>query len=358
MLEGRTDNLPVNFQQLSLLRKRAHERLEKMVAYARTTSCRMNFTLNYFGAEVAAERCGNCDNCTIGKSLLTEAGGESLSAVEIYRIILSLVKETQGRYGRSTYCKILLEGTDKLTEEHREKFAGVLRELPPQVVFEAFDSLLLREYLTKTKFINPTVSITEGGKRFLQTGITLPTKKQFKFRKGLYKALREERRILACEMRLPVFAVSTDEDLIRIANARPSTETELIRYLPQTNSKEIIKRFMQVCIDFAPAENIELQENERQIYELYLEQFTASEIASSLQTSIQNVIDVIGQIHKRGYKIDFKKLIDKRKLSRITSELGKVKNPAEAHKELPDCELSEVILVSKILNAFHEDKQL
>lgn len=357
MLERRSDRLPVDFQQLTLLRERANQRLARMVEYARTTTCRTNFILNYFGAEEILDGCGNCDNCTIRKSFTAATPGELPSSLEIYRSILSLVKETQGRYGRSTYCRILLEGSEKLSEELRPKFSGALSQVPPQVVFASFDFLLSRGYLIKAKFINPTVSITEDGKKYLQTGISIPTKRQFSFRKALYKALRQERRDLASELRLPVFAISTDDNLIRIANSRPSTEEEISRYLPEIKTKEIIRRLSQVCMDFAPAEKIDLPENERQIYELYLERLTASEIASFLQTSYQSVIDTLEGIQEKGHNIDYKSLVDQRTFDLIASELNKATAPVEAHKVLPDYELAEVILVSKILSASREDKR-
>jgi hypothetical protein len=325
-----------------------------MVDYARTTSCRTNFILDYFGAEEVAEGCGNCDNCTIGRTFPGEAAADMPSPVEIYRTILSLVRETQGRYGRSTYCKILLEGSNKLAEELRPKFSGALSQLPAQVVFAAFDFLLSRGYLVKAKFVNPTVSITVEGSKYIRTGIAVPARREFRFRKALYKALREERRSLASEMRLPVFAVCTDEELRRLANSRPSSEEEVSRCLPQVSSKQIIRRLLQVCLDFAPSDNIELPENERKTYELYLEKLTAAEISSFLQISVQNVVDVLERIEEKGYSIDFNVLLDKNDFKLIASELAKTNDPIAVHKSLPDCELAEVILVSKILNATSE----
>jgi len=46
------------------------ERIEKMMRYAETTSCRMRFLREYFG-EPVGEPCGHCDNC--GKAALTHS---------------------------------------------------------------------------------------------------------------------------------------------------------------------------------------------------------------------------------------------------------------------------------------------
>ncbi|HEY7213786.1 MAG TPA: ATP-dependent DNA helicase RecQ [Thermoanaerobaculia bacterium] len=40
------------------------ERLRRMVLYAQTALCRWKAVLDYFGEELAAERCGHCDNCS------------------------------------------------------------------------------------------------------------------------------------------------------------------------------------------------------------------------------------------------------------------------------------------------------
>ena len=42
-------------------------KLAMMLQYAETTSCRRRFILNYFGEEYAAESCGACDNCLLGR---------------------------------------------------------------------------------------------------------------------------------------------------------------------------------------------------------------------------------------------------------------------------------------------------
>ncbi len=351
MLERRTERTPFDFQELSMLRDRAHQRLARMVEYARTTSCRTNFILRYFGAEEISNGCGNCDNCTVGKFFTSETSGDMPGLVEINKLILSLVKETQGRFGRSTYCKILLEGSEKIPEELCSKYSGVLSNMPPQLVYGAFDNLLSSSYLAKMSFINPTISITEDGKRYLVSGISIPRMTQFKFRKSLYKALRQEKRDIASELRIPTFAICSDEDLTGIANVRPVNEQQLSRHLPENVSKSTLRRLLQVCLDFSPAESVELPENERQVYELYLEKLTASEIASFLQVSIQNIIDVLEAISREGRKIDFRTLIEQKKFNRIGSELANNSDVVAVHKVLPEAELAEVLLVSRILSA-------
>lgn len=132
---------------------------------------------------------------------------------------------------------------------------------------------------------------------------------------------------------------------------RPVNEQQLSRHLPENVSKSTLRRLLQVCLDFSPAESVELPENERQVYELYLEKLTASEIASFLQVSIQNIIDVLEAISREGRKIDFRTLIEQKKFNRIGSELANNSDVVAVHKVLPEAELAEVLLVSRILSA-------
>ncbi len=351
------DRLQIDFQQILRLREKAHQRLSKVVDYAKTTSCRSNFILDYFGAEEIENGCGNCDNCTLGQSYIKESSHQEnfQSPQEIHQKILSLVKEMHGKYGRTTYCKILLDSSHdkKLPVELRRKFSGTFKEIPVQIVYSAFDFLLSRKYLSKSRAIYPTVSITEEGENYLKTGFSKPAQRTFIFRKALYKALREERRILASELRVPPFLVCSDENLIRIANERPADKDEIRNYLPQNgmNSNTIAQRMLQVCLDFAPAKDVGLSEMERKVYELFLEKLTAVEIAAVLSTSLQNVIEILENLKERGFNIDLHSLIEKDKFALIKSELAKTKDVVAARKAAGDCELAEVVLVSKLLSA-------
>ena len=252
------ERLPVDFQQLSLLRERAHQRLARVVGYAKTTGCRSNYILDYFGADEAEGGCGNCDNCTITSPYVSGDSGieGAMSPKEIHTTILALVKATDGRYGRTTYCKILLEASDKKESSGGwiAEFSGALKDIPAQAVYSAFDFLLTRKYLSRNGLVYPTVSITAEGETYMKTGIATAVKKSFILRKALYKALRDERRALASELRLPVFGVCADEMLIKIANEHPMNQEEISEYLPRegANAGVITGRMLQVCLDFAP----------------------------------------------------------------------------------------------------------
>lgn len=60
--EARAQRLPIDDSLVRKAKKRADSRLEDMLRYSRSISCRRHFLLGYFG-ESSIERCGTCDIC-------------------------------------------------------------------------------------------------------------------------------------------------------------------------------------------------------------------------------------------------------------------------------------------------------
>ncbi len=357
MLTGRyeAERLPVDFRQIELLAERAHQRVQAVVDFAKTTTCRTSFILTYFGAEEIEGGCGNCDNCTVESTYLREGlkAADIPDVHEINRAILSLVEATGGRYGRTTYCKILLEDDFKedLAEKLRKKFAGSLKDLPPQAVYSAFDLLLSRKLLVKSNLLYSTISITQDGKAYLREGFAKPVPRPYPFRKPLYKALRDERRNIASELRLPIFNVCSDASLIRIANDNPSNSREISGFFPEKGEHTglIAGRLLQVCIDFKRVDTANLSEADRKVYEFYLEGLTAAEISAALSLSVQGVIEILGNLKRSGFDVNMRRLVKKDKFAQIENELRETRDIVSAHRAVQDCELAEVMLVSELI---------
>jgi ATP-dependent DNA helicase RecQ len=58
----RASKIPVDDRAVQTARRRAEQRLDTMLRYARSLTCRRRFLLAYFGQE-SPERCGACDVC-------------------------------------------------------------------------------------------------------------------------------------------------------------------------------------------------------------------------------------------------------------------------------------------------------
>ena len=357
MLEARmaAERLTIDFERLSKLRERAKERLKQMTEYSRSTSCRMNSILEYFGADQIDGGCGNCDNCTVNDSYFSESNSEKKLTTprEIHSKILSLVKECRGVFGRTTYCKILLGDRidNSVPSVIAKEYGGSLAGVPDQIVYAAFDFLIERKYLARRGALRPTVSVTPEGENYMRTGFSTPSYSGELFRGALYRALREERRILADQLGLPAFLICGDPDLTKIANERPDDIDTMIARLGtgNLNAQKVAESFLQVCLDFAPAKSVPLSESDRKIYELSLQGTTAAEISSAISISVQEVIDSMERIMALGIKVDLEKLIDRRRFAVIRKELERGSDLTSVRKVVGDCELAEIALVSRII---------
>jgi ATP-dependent DNA helicase RecQ len=104
----RARELTIDFASLQKRKDQEYDKLERMIKYAQTSSCRRAFILGYFG-DRDASRCGHCDTCgnePKGDSgpatpIDTEAGREILLKV------LSGVARSKGRFGKTVVAQML-----------------------------------------------------------------------------------------------------------------------------------------------------------------------------------------------------------------------------------------------------------
>jgi len=351
MLEERFDqkSLPINFNIIEQLKKNNEVKLRQMVEYATTSQCRMNFILQYFGGDELENGCGNCDNCLASKELTSSVFMEK----SVEKQILEGVLSANNTFTKDTILKVLNGSlTKEKTPEQLKAFYGVLSKVPDDKIDEAFDFLLRHDYVRKDGHLYPKLSVTQRGLTFLSRGYAPARKKIPLFQKPLYRALREERRLLALEFEVPPFAICSEENLAQISNLRPLTENELMTYLPSTFSanKKIVTRFLQVCKDFSYQEPVGLPSPFRRVYELYLEKLTITEIAQALDLPAQTILDKLEELEKTGLTINYKQLIKHDKFDKITKELNRGTDITEIRRKVDDCEIAEINLARKIIN--------
>jgi ATP-dependent DNA helicase RecQ len=77
----------------------ALRKLQDMIEYCETTSCRRKYLLNYFGEEFSEENCRSCDNCDNPRELAEATG--------IARTIISCVRELPSHFGVELITDVL-----------------------------------------------------------------------------------------------------------------------------------------------------------------------------------------------------------------------------------------------------------
>lgn len=218
-------------------------RLDKMIAYCKTTKCLRGYILSYFGEE-HGENCGNCGNC---KAQLVETDVTTQA-----QMILSCVKRVTDylcypvgvtaivRTLRGSRDKHILElGLDSLSTY------GLMKNTPHDDVRSLVEGLVTEGYLHKNTAFD-TVSTTERAKAALFHGekVTLSLKKDTPAAKGAKKAKRKStapasedslltalktlRFKIAFEEDVPQYVVFSNATLQDMAAKQPTTIEEFL----------------------------------------------------------------------------------------------------------------------------------
>lgn len=218
-------------------------RLDKMIAYCKTTKCLRGYILSYFGEE-HGENCGNCGNC---KAQLVETDVTTQA-----QMILSCVKRVTDylcypvgvtaivRTLRGSRDKHILElGLDSLSTY------GLMKNTPRDDVRSLVEGLVTEGYLHKNTAFD-TVSTTERAKAVLFHGekVTLSLKKDTPAAKGAKKAKRKSaapasedslltalktlRFKIAFEEGVPQYVVFSNATLQDMAVIKPTTIEEFL----------------------------------------------------------------------------------------------------------------------------------
>ena len=269
------NRLPIDWRALDSRRERELGKLQKMQIYAYTRDCRRGFVLQYFGDSAAMKRCGACDNCLQGEEGLAARHGIQLDDSPPGPSAARPRRERKER-GRKEGGRLPLEfrqdrraarregfdlsvdgevtvrsGPDRLRDALRglRKELAKKHDLPPfMVVSDDVMGNIARaepatpEALLAVPGVTPRL-LEKYGAPLLEllsshvSGATLPradaprppapdpTPEQ----SALYGRLKKLRNDLAREAQLPAYCVFADKTLIALAQAHPTSESDMLR---------------------------------------------------------------------------------------------------------------------------------
>ena len=224
-------------------RATAERQLQRMVDYARLTTCRRKYLLNYFGDTTADETCGNCDICL--------AEHQSVDITVVAQKMLSAVIRTGERFGIAYVNRVLLGSKDRrITElEHNNlSVFGIVDDYDRNGLRRIADGLIAEGLLARADGEYPVISVTDAGRAWLRSrqSLTLAMRvdepsarppRPERARNGnappdydavLFEELRALRRRLADEQSVPAFVVFNDATLRALAAARPTDDRAML----------------------------------------------------------------------------------------------------------------------------------
>ena len=240
LLSNSEENEVLSKEEQALVHCREMERLDKMVAYCKTTDCLRGNLLQYFGEEFLGT-CGNCGNCTgemVQQDITVEAQ-KILSAVarvgETFTTGLGVTLIVRMLHG-SKEQRIKQLGLDKLSTY------GTMYDTDRTQIRAYIDHLMSEGYLVLVGDEYPVLHMTERAREvlFQNKRVVYTCRKQTKEQKttslrkstkdipvqgedDLFTALKILRNKLAQEENVPAYIIFSNASLADMAEKRPET---------------------------------------------------------------------------------------------------------------------------------------
>ena len=247
-IDNNRDNEELDDVTRQIVAERDRERLKKMTFYCFTNDCLREYILRYFG-EYGSGYCGNCSNC--------KTQFEETDVTEIARAIVGCVAECRGRYGTTVILDTVHgASTAKIRNYHMDEnsFYGKLAKVPVYRLRQVLNFLQIKEYLVVTSDEYAIVKPGKNAEALLNDGETVMMKlpkeqervktgkisgtKKPKMAAGtesftevettLFDRLKELRREIAREEKVPPYIVFSDKTLVHMCLIRPKNKEEML----------------------------------------------------------------------------------------------------------------------------------
>jgi ATP-dependent DNA helicase RecQ len=213
-------------------------KLQAMVGFAESLTCRRRVLLGYF-SEHLAEDCGNCDICLNPP--------ETFNATVEAQKVLSCVYRVGERFGIKHVVDVLRgANTERVRSLGHDKLStyGIGAELSDAEWTSIVRQLIHRGLLTQDIAHYSVLKLTEqarpvlkGEEQLVLARPRIKTKAKKRSRaaaglepadEGLFEALRALRKSLAEEQGVPPYVVFGDATLVEMAQRKPSSDEELM----------------------------------------------------------------------------------------------------------------------------------
>jgi ATP-dependent DNA helicase RecQ len=241
-------------------------KLQSMVAFAESLTCRRRVLLGYFGETLESD-CGNCDVCLDPP--------ERFDATQEARKALSCVYRLGQRFG-IRYVVEVLRGADneRIRQRGHDRLStfGIGRDLDEQTWASLIRQLIHHGLLEQDIANYSVLRLTPAARPLLRGERTLelarprvrakPVRRASRSAAGLgpeeqalFEALRALRKELADARGVPPYVVFGDATLVEISRVRPATTAELLQItgVGQVKLERFGQAFLEVVNGFRGA---------------------------------------------------------------------------------------------------------
>jgi ATP-dependent DNA helicase RecQ len=194
----RFEDLQIDFAELERRKKSEYDKLEAVIGFARSSRCRQQAILDYFG-DTESRPCQLCDRCQpvnprlVGgdrraaeQSAARAAASDNADVCRGVRIILSGIARTHGRFGKGLVAQMLCGSRNKKMQQWkltRLSTYGMLAGLKQSQVTDVIDALAAVGLVGQVEVEQrrPTVQLTEEGKEVMMGRQAVPAVLQISY---------------------------------------------------------------------------------------------------------------------------------------------------------------------------------
>ena len=244
-----------------------YKRLETLLGYCETASCRRKALLSHFDENI--DECGNCDNC-LEKPLVVDYTREA-------KLVIQTIKLT-GQFFGAAHISDVLRGSEsaKIKERYHDQLetfcsmphypktfiSSLIRLLVAfgalKIDFAKYGALTISdiaEQIYKGKTIFEAKKIVVGQNKAASKYST--TREEVKVEnQDLLQILKNLRLDIATEKNVPAYVIFPDKTLHQMANTKPTTKEEFLNIsgVGEKKLEEYFKPFSETVVDFLATE--------------------------------------------------------------------------------------------------------
>ncbi|MGP8329949.1 MAG: DNA helicase RecQ [Methanosarcinaceae archaeon] len=310
----------------------SYEKLQQMVKYGESYICRRKQLLNYFGEDYKPENCENCDNCLKEEDLF--------DATVVAQKLFSCVARVHERFGMNYVIDVLRGSNSERIIHNRHNLLSTFNigKEYPKKQWQAFTrELVQKNYLVLEGDQYPVLRLTEKSRAVLfkkepvkltnpETAAKISTRRvaeDLDVNRELFEILRELRKQVADEEKLPPYIIFHDKTLEKMAGQFPQTWAELsvIHGMGEKKLNRYGPRFLKAIVGFCQQNNIQAKppqqtrqerrehpqvkgKTEQITYHLLQKGLPAPEIAKQRQLAVSTIYGHLEKLIQQGEGID------------------------------------------------------
>ncbi len=252
----------------------ALDKLNQIIDFCEAQTCKRKYLLKYFWEKQEKDECWNCNNCLTEKS--------SFDATLVTQKILSAIIKTWERFWLNYVIDVLLwSKVAKILQNNHHNLSvySIIDDFSKDELRQIIRFLLQLDYLKKSEWEYPTLSLTNKGLAFLKNKETIKLIKpkineddvikqktktsDLDYNNELFEKLRVLRRKLADERSVPPFVIFSDVSLQEMSFYLPQDleSFDLISWVWKQKLKDLWPLFTELIISFTKEKWLKQKEN-------------------------------------------------------------------------------------------------